>query len=84
MLATPCPWTGIPPPCNCLPPGPCLPRPQELLLLGADDTVPIELAGGGGSELLTLARVQAAPGGGPRVAPIGLPDMLNAGGAVVR
>ncbi|KAL4419946.1 hypothetical protein ABPG75_007044 [Micractinium tetrahymenae] len=56
---------------------------QELLLLGAADSVPLELAGGGSSEVLTLSAVRESPGGGPRVAPIGLTNMLNAGGAVV-
>ncbi|KAL4420351.1 hypothetical protein ABPG77_006158 [Micractinium sp. CCAP 211/92] len=56
---------------------------QELLLLGPNDSLPVELAGGGGSELLTLAAVCQAPHGGPKVAPIGLTNMLNAGGAVI-
>ncbi|KAI7843001.1 hypothetical protein COHA_003334 [Chlorella ohadii] len=46
----------------------------------------VRLAGGGGSELLTIAACQVSAGrerGGVLVAPIGLTNMLNAGGAVL-
>lgn len=62
-----------------------LPHPfpgQELRLVGAADCVEVRLAGGGGSDIVTLSPVTEA--GGVLFAPMGLTDMLNAGGAVLR
>ncbi|KAL4457682.1 hypothetical protein ABPG75_012547 [Micractinium tetrahymenae] len=54
---------------------------KELRLLGAADCLEVRLAGGGGSDVVTLSPVTEA--GGVLFAPIGLTDMLNAGGAVL-
>ena len=66
-------------------------------MLGPRDGVTLQLAGGGGSDIATLAPIQESPrgsagggsggmgsAGGVRFAPIGLVNMLNAGGAVLR
>lgn len=55
---------------------------QDLRLLGAADCLEVRLAGGGGSDVVTLSPVAEA--GGVLFAPIGLTNMLNAGGAVLR
>eukprot|EP00887_Chlorella_sp_A99_P005545 scaffold1.g5545.t1 len=55
---------------------------QELLLLEAEQEVAIELAAGGGSDMVTLAALRERDG--LAVAPLGLMEMLNSGGAVVR
>jgi hypothetical protein len=76
--------------------------------MGPQDGLMLQLAGGGGSDIATLAPIQespsptggaisgsssagsrSAPGGqgtagGVRFAPIGLTNLLNAGGAVTR
>ncbi|KAI3436643.1 hypothetical protein D9Q98_006059 [Chlorella vulgaris] len=54
---------------------------QELRLLTAGEGLPISVAGCGGCDVVTLSRVVEA--GGVQFAPIGLVDMLNAGGAVL-
>ena len=60
------------------------------MLLGPHETISLELAGGGGTEMLTLVAVQDAPcvgregGEGVCFATIGLTNMLNAGGVVLR
>ena len=67
-------------------------------MLGPQDGVTLQLAGGGGSDIATLAPIQESPrgsaggggsggkgsAGGVCFAPIGLVSMLNAGGAVIR
>lgn len=55
---------------------------QELRLLTAGEGLPISVAGCGGCDVVTLSPVVEA--GGVQFAPIGLVDMLNAGGAVLR
>ncbi|KAL4442956.1 hypothetical protein ABPG77_008447 [Micractinium sp. CCAP 211/92] len=55
---------------------------KDLRLLGAADCLEVRLAGGGGSDVVTLSPVAEA--GGVLFAPIGLTNMLNAGGAVLR
>jgi hypothetical protein len=73
-------------------------------VLGGEDAVELELAPGGGCDVLTLAAIQRSPGGGSLLlpaaagphgegallqkgvecAPLGLVNLLNAGGAVLR
>ena len=50
--------------------------------MAAGEGIPISVAGGGGSDLVTLSPVAQA--GGILLAPIGLVGMLNSGGAVLR
>lgn len=54
---------------------------QRLTLLGEGEGLQVAVAGGGGSDVVTLSPVRSA--GGVNFAPIGLPGMLNAGGAVL-
>lgn len=72
-----CPQSVFNPPHPPRPP-PC----QELRLLGAGDGLEVRLPGGGGSDVVTLSPLVEA--GGVLFAPIGLTNMLNAGGAVLR
>lgn len=55
---------------------------QELKLVAAGEGISISVAGGGGSDVVTLSPVAQA--GGIMLAPVGLVGMLNAGGAVLR
>ena len=50
--------------------------------MAAGEGIVISVAGGGGSDVVTLSPVAQA--GGIMLAPIGLVGMLNAGGAVLR
>ncbi|PSC71477.1 raffinose synthase [Micractinium conductrix] len=54
---------------------------QELSLLAPGEAVEVHVAGGGGSDIVTLCPVARA--GDMHFAPIGLPGMLNSGGAVM-
>lgn len=54
---------------------------KELRLVGAADCVEVRLAGGGGSDIVTLSPVTEA--GGVLFAPMGLTNMLNSGGALL-
>lgn len=49
-------------------------------MLGASERWQVEVAGGGGHDLLTLAPIERC--GGVGVAAVGLGNMLNCGGAV--
>lgn len=49
--------------------------------MGREEWVSVEVAGGGGCDILAVSPVLEAVG--VRVAPIGLPAMLNCGGAVL-
>jgi hypothetical protein len=53
---------------------------QEFMLLGPEGCLPLTVAGGGGSDIVTLSPVLEA--GDVLFAAIGLVGMLNAGGAV--
>lgn len=55
--------------------------PKELEVLQPNGNIPVTLAGGGGSDVVTISPVHEAAG--VRLAPIGLVGMLNAGGAVL-
>ena len=54
---------------------------QELRLVGREDRIPVLLESGGGWDVLTVSPVEEQAG--VRVAPLGLPHMLNTGGAVL-
>ena len=54
---------------------------QRLALLAPGERLELEVAGGGGSDVVCLSPVASA--GGVAFAPLGLPAMLNAGGAVL-
>ncbi|GAB4819326.1 hypothetical protein N2152v2_006372 [Parachlorella kessleri] len=54
---------------------------QELRLVGREERVPVMLESRGGWDVLTVSPVEEQAG--VRVAPLGLPHMLNTGGAVL-
>ena len=54
------------------------------MLAAQDDSWQLRVRGGGGHDLLTVSPLLESAACGVAVAPIGLTNMMNAGGAVLR